>query len=203
MSIVYYLNKPIYLVTDLALKAIPGSQLYAFDILQQSESQSIGAIKNRLEHDEVPGLICVLKDEINEDEFFKEAIPIAAAGGVVEAPGHQMLFIERLGKWDLPKGKIESGEDILKAAMREIEEETGVRNLQLASKLCCTYHLYEQKKKTFLKTTHWFHFNIQNIQPIRPQQEEGITAVHWLHKDALNTIYQNTYKTIEVVLSCL
>ena len=58
-------------------------------------------------------------------ELLKEHLHfIMAAGGIVETPDQQSLFIHRLGCWDLPKGKVELNESLPIAAQREIEEET-------------------------------------------------------------------------------
>ena len=55
-------------------------------------------------------------------------IHIEAAGGLVVNAAGKLLVIERLGVWDLPKGKLESGETAQVAALREIEEECGISN---------------------------------------------------------------------------
>ena len=52
---------------------------------------------------------------------------VRAAGGIVTAPDGTMLLIQRNGRWDLPKGKVEPGETLLQAALREVEEETGIK----------------------------------------------------------------------------
>ena len=51
---------------------------------------------------------------------------IKAAGGLVRNQEGDYLFIKRLGKWDLPKGKVEAEEQMKEAAVREVEEECGV-----------------------------------------------------------------------------
>ena len=56
---------------------------------------------------------------------------IEAAGGMVYNAENKILFIYRLGKWDLPKGKLEPNELLKAAAIREIEEETGLKELIL------------------------------------------------------------------------
>ena len=40
------------------------------------------------------------------------------------------LFLRAYANWDFPKGVVESGEDPLEAAKREIQEETGIQDLQ-------------------------------------------------------------------------
>ena len=63
---------------------------------------------------------------------------VQAAGGAVLNERNQILFIHRLGYWDLPKGKIESKETRREAARREVSEETGIKNIQLDKKLMVT-----------------------------------------------------------------
>lgn len=128
---------------------------------------------------------------------------IDAAGGVVRDPDGRVLFIFRNGKWDLPKGKVEKGEEIRKAAIRECEEECGVRDLKIVRKLNPTYHMYILNEKLHLKTTHWFEMRIPQHQQVVPQMEEGITLVEWRSKRNWKEIYQNTYPGIYSILTSL
>ncbi|MGC1210375.1 MAG: NUDIX hydrolase [Micromonospora sp.] len=61
-----------------------------------------------------------------------EPVDIRAAGGVAWRPGARgvevcLVHRPRYGDWSLPKGKLESGEHPLLAAVREVAEETDVR----------------------------------------------------------------------------
>ncbi|WKS94318.1 NUDIX hydrolase [Riemerella columbina] len=128
---------------------------------------------------------------------------VEAAGGVVANPNNELLFIYRLGKWDLPKGKLEKNEKIEDAAIREVEEETSIHRLELGDFLKETYHIYTEKKnKKILKKTYWFSMkHLGNEQPI-PQQEEGISKVEWLpYKKVQESIYPKTFKNIQEVLN--
>src|SRR5699024_9107797 len=82
--------------------------------------------------------------------------PIVAAGGLVKNPEDKLLFIFHRDRWDLPKGKVEKGEQIKEAAVREVEEETGVENLKIVAPMSVTYHVMKHKGKFRLKETHWF-----------------------------------------------
>lgn len=56
-----------------------------------------------------------------------EPRPIEGAGGVVlDAQGRVLLIRQRKGGWVFPKGHLDPGETHLQAAVREVEEETGV-----------------------------------------------------------------------------
>ena len=60
------------------------------------------------------------------DEFSCMFRFIEAAGGLVQNSNGDYLIIFRYGKWDLPKGKLETNERIQDAALREVSEETGI-----------------------------------------------------------------------------
>ncbi|PTT18771.1 NUDIX hydrolase, partial [Flavobacterium sp. HMWF030] len=96
-------------------------------------------------------------DEKEIMKTLKAKIPVnKAGGGFVYNKKGEVLFIFRNGKWDLPKGGIEKGEEIEATAMREVEEETGVNQLRITKKLQKTYHIFKRNGKYKLKITHWF-----------------------------------------------
>jgi 8-oxo-dGTP pyrophosphatase MutT (NUDIX family) len=128
-------------------------------------------------------------------------LSITAAGGIVIDPAGKLLFIFRRGKWDLPKGKMEANENVEFCAQREIEEETGLRNLILQQKLTDTYHVYPEKDSMVLKISHWYLFRIQDSQQTTPQVEEDITEVRWFGKDELEIPLSNSYQNILTVVS--
>lgn len=81
---------------------------------------------------------------------------IRAAGGLVLNASNEFLFIFRGNRWDLPKGRIEKNESIELTAVREVEEECGIRGLTLKNHLTTTYHIFTQNHKDKLKVTDWF-----------------------------------------------
>ena len=125
---------------------------------------------------------------------------IEAAGGLITNQNNETLMIYRRGKWDLPKGKIEKDEPIEIAAEREIEEETGVKNLKLLNKLKNTYHTYNEKGVEVFKITHWFHFSIDDNPVLIPQIEEEIIDIKWFSNDDLSAPLSNTYESIKDLL---
>lgn len=118
---------------------------------------------------------------------------ITAAGGVVLNEKAEVLSIFRRGMWDLPKGKVDKGEEIISAAIREVEEETGIKVVELPIPLVSTYHIYKLNSKRILKKTEWFIMKA-NSGKLTPQIEEDIEEVIWLPpKELLNKkeIYLN------------
>lgn len=136
-----------------------------------------------------------------KNTFFKHFNFIEAAGGIVQNEQKEILFIERLGKWDLPKGKIDAGENAEIAAAREIEEETGVKKLVLKNKIGETYHVYEAFGKKNIKTTYWYYFESNGTQRNTPQLEENITEVKWFSTKNIKEPVANTYPSIKDILA--
>jgi len=136
-----------------------------------------------------------------KETFFKNFKIIEAAGGIVQNEQKDILFINRLGKWDLPKGKIEKGEKEEVCALREVTEETGVKGLQLKKKVGITYHVYDEFGKHFLKISHWYHMVCSSKQQLVPQTEEYITEIKWVKTLNIKEPVKNTYPSIKDILS--
>ncbi|WP_316810774.1 NUDIX hydrolase [Pedobacter heparinus] len=130
----------------------------------------------------------------------KSCLIIKAAGGLVSSAKSNYLFIFRNKKWDLPKGKVEKGEKMKQAALREVEEECGVKIYTNEEKLCKTYHVYTLGAKIVLKKTNWYRMTVKGEPKLIPQKEEGITKAIWLSKADLAPIVANTYPSIMDVL---
>ncbi|WP_449401298.1 NUDIX hydrolase [Chryseobacterium wanjuense] len=146
----------------------------------------------------------VFGENINEiwAEFQKLFRIIEAAGGVVNNPDGEILFIKRLGKWDLPKGKMEKGESREESAVREIEEETGLKEVELVRFINTTYHIYvERNGDKVLKCTHWFEMNFNGEDTSKPQIEEGITEVAWKNTAQIeDEVFPSTFKNIKLII---
>jgi 8-oxo-dGTP pyrophosphatase MutT (NUDIX family) len=132
--------------------------------------------------------------EYEVDRLFNKHKKITAAGGIV-LKDSKIAVIFRNEKWDLPKGHVDFGETIEAAALREVEEETGII-AQLSKKIGCTYHTYVYNNQLVLKTTHWFEMISINESLIQPQLEEGITAIEWFDLSDLTLFYSNTYASL-------
>lgn len=128
--------------------------------------------------------------------FFSCFTIIKAAGGLVLDVDGKILFIKRRGKWDLPKGKMESGETPENTAIREVEEETGITALKIIKPLTETYHIYKEANSQILKISYWYLMETENLQQLKPQEEEDITEAVWFKKEDLNIPLSNTYQNI-------
>ncbi len=132
--------------------------------------------------------------------FLKHFILIEAAGGLVFNNNNELLFIERLGVWDLPKGKIDSGETPSITAIREVEEECGISGLVIENFICESYHLYFFKDKNVLKRTYWYKMKSTFTGELVPQIEENITKVEWVNFTKSQIESLKTYESIKEVL---
>ena len=125
---------------------------------------------------------------------------VEAAGGLVFNKDEDILMIFRNGKWDLPKGKLEEGENKKQCAIREVEEECGIHGLDIIDKLLETYHTYNLKGEKILKRIYWYKMNADFDGVLVPQIEEGITKVSWISKDKISEKLKNSYGNISDVL---
>jgi len=147
------------------------------------------------------GIILICEDvEMVFKLFASNYKLIEAAGGLVFNHNNDLLLIERLGVWDLPKGKIDSGETPEITALREVKEECGVNGLSIEYLVCKSYHTYFFKDKHVLKRTYWFKMNSTFNGLLVPQIEENITKVEWKHFTKNNIANLNTYESIRDVL---
>ncbi len=128
-------------------------------------------------------------------EYIKSKFKIIkAAGGVVYRDG-KVLMIHRLGKWDLPKGKIEKKESVSSGALREVEEECNVK-VALREKICTTWHTYTKGEQSILKKTVWYHMDCLDDSKMKPQLDEGIDEVKWMNKKELDVAFYNAFQSI-------
>ncbi|MCD6543759.1 MAG: NUDIX domain-containing protein [Flavobacteriaceae bacterium] len=132
-------------------------------------------------------------------QFQKKFKIIEAAGGVVFNKKKELLFIFRNGKWDLPKGKVEKGESIQESALREVQEECGIVDLNLKEFIMETYHIYDEKNNQILKKSHWFKMKSDENSLI-PQLEEGITKAEWKDNIEIQNALSNTYPNIKLLI---
>ena len=127
---------------------------------------------------------------------------IEASGGLVKnIKTNRFLFIFRNNKWDLPKGRINKNEEVKTAAIREVEEETGVKNLSIIKPLNTTYHVFKKNRKYRLKKTFWYLMHTDYSNKLTPEIKEGIDKAVWIEKNAIVTLKSTMYQNINLVIS--
>ena len=129
----------------------------------------------------------------------KEFLEVNAGGGLVKNRRGDFLLISRNGLWDLPKGHQDPGEDIAVTALREVEEETGIQDLQLRGLICITDHCYRRNGIWHLKHTWWYDMLDDKPIELTPQTEEDISKAAWVAKSSLPAFLNNTYPSIAEV----
>ena len=127
-----------------------------------------------------------------------EKTKIIAGGGLVLNDAGELLMIYRRGKWDLPKGKLDEGETIEECAVREVEEETGVTDIERGELISIGYHEYFDTylKEDVIKETHWYAMKVSGKQVLVPQTEEDITEIGWVKGAELEKCLRDSYPNV-------
>ena len=122
---------------------------------------------------------------------------VKAAGGLIRKKD-KFLMIYRMKKWDLPKGKRETGEKCKQTAVREVEEECNVQ-VRVGKKLCTTWHTYTMNKNSMLKRTRWYVMDLVDDSKSKPSLEEDIEELRWMTQKEVYHALENSYKSIRFV----
>ncbi|MEN9570424.1 MAG: hypothetical protein RL172_1655 [Bacteroidota bacterium] len=199
---IYFNDKPVYLCDE--IDTTLNELLHHPDavFIDELSSAALKSLLHEIAKDEFhAGVVWNSDLEKLKKAFFKNFTLVEAAGGIVQNEEKELLFIHRLGKWDLPKGKMEKGEKPAECAIREVEEETGVKHLLLHEKVGDTYHTYNAFGKHFLKITYWYYLTCPSAQQLTPQREEDITGIKWVSSLHIKEPLQNTYPSIKDILA--
>ena len=190
---VFFNQKPIFLTTELVPQTDRTPVLF---IKFSSPENIVKALKSKKTE-------CLYLYHQKEDKLwmhFLRHFPIVeAAGGLVRHQDGRFLFIYRNDKWDLPKGRIEKNEPIRIAAVREVEEETGVDGLEIVKPLIETFHVFNRNGKYKLKKTFWFEMKTTSIVTLTPQLNEGIEQAIWVFEKEVPHKFENAYENIKQV----
>ncbi len=160
----------------------------------------VAKIKNWLEDETMENLD--LGDVNGENLAFaiKNMFRQAPAAGGVVIIDNQFVAIERNGIPDLPKGHIEKGESPEVAALREVEEETGITNLEIIKELPATWHCYLLDNQWTIKKTSWYLMKTDSGMKNIPQTEEGISKVYLVDKQGVNDFVKNTFASLKTLV---
>lgn len=167
-------------------------------VFHPSKKIDMGTLVKMFEATESLSRIYIPSDNLEETyrSLCSEFREVNAAGGLVSNRRGDFLLINRNGLWDLPKGHQENGEDISVTALREVQEETGVDELELRDLICVTDHCYIRDSVWHLKHTWWYDMLYNNPTDLTPQREEDISKAAWVAKSSLPPFLKNTYPSI-------
>ncbi len=95
------------------------------------------------------------------------------------ADGPLFLLIHDIHRnWGFPKGHLHEGEGPEQAAVREVQEETGLDNLSIIAPLGTINWYFRFRGRLIHKYCHFFLMQSAAGDPV-PQAEEGISECRW------------------------
>jgi 8-oxo-dGTP pyrophosphatase MutT (NUDIX family) len=199
---VYFANRPVVFTNDEEFSTLQQAHASAAEyevIVSQGISDTM-LIESAISRGAKVIYLKCRDVEWSWQQFASQFVLIRAAGGVVSNEQGEVLFIHRLDKWDLPKGKVEEGEALELAALREVEEECSITKLKLRHHLVTTYHTYSMKGEQVLKSTDWYVMNHPGNDVPKPQAIEGITEARWIAERDWGMVRSNTFPSVIDVL---
>jgi ADP-ribose pyrophosphatase YjhB (NUDIX family) len=202
MQKIYLSNKPLIISATITREIKNYLDLAGTVFMDELNDAAVDTIINALQQPEINAGIFLYKNVEAVLAAIKEKFTvIQAAGGLVNTTGEHILLIFRKGKWDLPKGKLDEGELLEVCAVREVEEETKVQNIQLEKLITITYHNYYEKEKNILKETHWYLMYSKEKQSLTPQTEEDIEKCEWVPIYNITPYMHNAHLSIVDVVN--
>jgi 8-oxo-dGTP pyrophosphatase MutT (NUDIX family) len=192
---IYFNDKPLYLCDVIDETVQPYIHHDDAIFIDELNSHTIKTIIHEMEQEEIQAGVFFHADlQELAKAFFKKFTLIKAAGGLVTNEK------EGKGKWDLPKGKLDKKEKPEDAAVREVEEETGLENVKLGGPLTITYHTYHEGSKHILKESEWYTMHVTGPQKLKPQEEEDITDIKWVKPSEIEPYLQKAFPLIRDVI---
>ena len=198
---IYFNDRPLFLCDTIDAAIEP---LVHHDDSVFIDELNLHTVKAMIHEMQLPKVHAGIFFHTNLDElkkaFWKKFTVIQAGGGLVVNDNDEILLIFRRGKWDLPKGKLDKGETLEQCAVREVQEETGLKKIKLQSSLITTYHTYHEGTKFILKESHWFTMTTSTEQKLVPQTEEDIHEIKWVAQKDIKKYIKQTFPSVTDVL---
>lgn len=199
---IYFDDKPLFLCDEIEASLQPYLHHDDAVFIDELDSHAVKSMIHEMQQPQIQvGIYFHNEFEVLKKAFLKKFTLVQAAGGFVQNEKGDVLMMFRRGKWDLPKGKLDKKESIVDCAIRETEEETGLKNIELIAPLLNTYHTYHEGSRFILKETSWFRMKINGSQQLIPQTEEDISKLEWVSHDNLNKYMENTFPSVRDVLA--
>ncbi|MFZ1689059.1 MAG: NUDIX domain-containing protein [Flavobacteriales bacterium] len=202
----------VYIGNKKVVIAAAGSVVDAGSYVRRALVPDAKALKEAMRMLDDPGVTTLIlqHDDIGKVwEWFRSRYTfVQAAGGAVTDEQGRLLVMHRRGMWDLPKGKVDKGEAIPDAAVREVMEECGLQKVRITGLngsggqdvLAETWHTYEHKGERFLKRTDWFLMRSSSDEVLVAETKEDITEVKWMTDAEVLRMRSSTYPTLHAVI---
>ena len=198
---IYFSDKPLFLCDVIDKSIQPYVHHDDTIFIDELDAHSVKTMIHEMQQPQVHAGVFYYPDlEKLKKAFQKKFTLIKAAGGLVKNDSNKILMIFRRGSWDLPKGKLDVGEKLEDCAIREVEEETGLKNIKLNSPLIITYHTYHQGTKYILKESHWFTMTVTGEQKLTPQVEEDISDIQWIDQHEISFYLKKSFPLIADII---
>jgi 8-oxo-dGTP pyrophosphatase MutT (NUDIX family) len=198
---IYFNDKPLFLCDNVDETIEPFLHHDDAVFIDELDSHTVKSMIHEMQLEKVHAGVFFHPDlEKLKKAFFKKFTLVVAAGGLVLNEKKEILMIFRRGKWDLPKGKLDKGEKLEECAVREVEEETGLKNVNLEKPLTITWHTYYEGARFILKESHWYTILANGKQELIPQTEEDIREIRWIGPDKLDAFLDNTFPSVKDVV---
>jgi 8-oxo-dGTP pyrophosphatase MutT (NUDIX family) len=193
---IYFGDKPLFIAEKKTEELKPYLEKKNTEVLKNIKKDELNSLITKMQEAKTNAGI-ILYDSSTEafNALKKEFTLIQASGGLVYDK-NKVLLIFRRGKWDLPKGKLDEGEDLGQCALREIKEETGLADIKLEQTLCTTYHTYYERGQHILKESHWHLILGNDNNPLMPQTDEDIEKCEWVNINNLSSYMENAPASI-------
>ena len=198
---IYFNDKPLFLCDNIDETIEPYVHHDDAVFIDELNSHTVKSMIHEMQLEKIHAGVFFHDDlDALKKAFYKKFTIIQAGGGLVLNEKNEILLIFRKGKWDLPKGKLDNGETISACAIREVEEETGLKNVILIEPLIITYHTYHEGSRFILKESHWYTMKVSGNQTLTPQTEEDILEVKWITKEEAKQYFPECYPSVVDVL---
>ncbi len=189
-------------IIDQELSAVPAKKLIDDVLVRNASKEDIDHLLRLMTNKKfknLDALTFTVKNRAETVDYLKQKFTVILAGGGVVAENGRIILIFRRKKWDLPKGKLKKKETKKAGAIREVEEECGIK-VSLGDKICTTWHTYLKNGKYILKKTYWYQMGCVDDSQMIPQAEEEIEDVRWMDFDQTRQSLYNSYRTVRHVI---
>ena len=177
---IYFGNKPLIIANEKTEEIKTYLDDVNTAVLETNDQAQIQSLIREMSNEKLTAGIILADVTETMNRIKTEFLVIQASGGMVYSFDKNVLLIFRRGKWDLPKGKLDEGEDLVDCALREVREETGLEFLNYLDFISTSYHTYYENGKHILKESYWYLLEGNEKELLIPQTDEDIENCEWV-----------------------